>query len=660
MKVLKVVRILPVAVALSKMGDAQTKIDLRTQAKSVDFSGASYTLPSQTGPVLPATCAVGATFILTTSLAGQNWYICTSTNQWTAQGSALPSTTGNNGGVLSTNGSSLLWTAFGGDISGAPGSISVNRLLGRQLNPAAPSAGQVLGWDGSQWSAQTVTISPPVATVFGRTGAIAAQTGDYSFAQISGVAAPAQLPAAGGDLSGSLTSATVTQMQGRPIANTTPFTGQALAWNGTQWAPQSVAGGVASVFGRTGSVTAQFGDYTASQVIHAADVSAANTFAAGMRQTFTPAAGGAGINVAPGSLPTFPQAGDLAVDSGDSNNIKVYSGSSWVRLGGSSAPGSYTAAFTAATSVSVPGTTHGLGTSNLLVQCYDNASPSNYVEPSQISINPTAFDVTIAFATAESGRCVLAGGVGGGSGGSGSGGGAGMASQLGDLAATLTNSTTLAIGANCSAATPCNVRFGAQTYSLTSSATATLTGGSGIAYVYVDPSGTLTVGSVMSITCSTACSAVPGVSSFPLNSIPIYTWTASSGAWDATGGVDRRGFLSVSPVQGGSGIATVATAGQTTISIDSAVVPTFLTASATLDFPSIAAGTCSADMTISLPGANAGDAVASGWPAAMESGLNGTMRISAAGVVSVRLCADATGAVNPAAATFTATVVRSF
>ena len=104
----------------------------------------------------------------------------------------------------------------------------------------------------------------------------------------------------------------------------------------------------------------------------------------------------------------------------------------------------------------------------------------------------------------------------------------------------------------------------------------------------------------------------------------------------------------------------MAVAGQTTISVDSAVVPTYLTASATLDFPSIAAGTCSSDLTFSLPGANPGDAVAAGWPAGMEAGLSGTMRISAASVVSVRLCADTTGAVNPAGATFTATVVRGF
>jgi hypothetical protein len=61
-----------------------------------------------------------------------------------------------------------------------------------------------------------------------------------------------------------------------------------------------------------------------------------------------------------------------------------------------------------------------------------------------------------------------------------------------------------------------------------------------------------------------------------------------------------------------------------------------------------------------LPGANPGDAVAIGWPAGLQAGLNGTMRISAASVVSVRLCADTTGAATPASATYTATVVRGF
>jgi hypothetical protein len=650
------------AAALAGGGWAQTQIDLRTQAKSVNFSAASSTLPSQTGPVLPVTCQVGATFILTTTLAGQNWYICTSTNQWTVQGTALPGQSGNAGSVLSTNGTSLSWNALGGDVAGAPNSVSVNKLLGRKLNTVAPTTGQLLGWDGSQWTAQTLTLTMPVTGVFGRTGAVAAQTGDYSFAQISGSVSSGQLPSTGGDLSGAMTSATVTRVQSRPVSSTAPTSGQVLAWNGTQWAPQTLTGGgaVSSVFGRSGAVVAQSGDYAAAQVTNAVDFTQPASYVAGARQTFHAGANAAGIQVAPGPLPNAPLSGDVAVDSGDSNRFKVYSGSTWVSMNPVISPGNYTASFTSVTAVSIPGGTHNLGTGNLIVQCYDNSSPSNMVEPSQITVDPASFNVTVTFAAAESGRCVLNGYNGASSSSSGSGG-AGMAAQLGDFAVAWSSPSTLTIGGNCSAVTPCNVRFGAQIYSLTSSASVTVaTGGTGTAFIYVDATGTLTVGSSMIVSCTSPCVAAPGIGAFPVSTIPIYTWTAASGAWDSNGGADRRGWLSANPVLGGAGIAAITTAGQTTLSVDSAVVPTYLTAAATLDFPSIAAGTCAADLTFSLPGANAGDAVAPGWPAALEAGLSGSMRISAAGVVAVRLCADMTGAVNPAPNTFTATVLRGF
>jgi uncharacterized membrane protein len=654
-----------VAAAIAGTGEAQTRIDLRTQGKSVDFSALSSTRPSQIGTQLPSTCLVGATFVLITASAGQNWYLCTTVNQWTVQGTTLPSVSGNTGTVLSTDGASLIWKTLGGDINGSPASVTVSGLLGRKLNTTAPTTGQLLAWDGTQWSPQTITgTTPAITSLFGRTGAVTAQTGDYSFSQIGGSVASAQLPLAGGDLSGALTSATVTKIQNRAIGTGAPATGQVLTWSGTQWTPQNQTGGVASVtslFGRTGVVTSQAGDYTASQVTNAADKTILNSYSAGARQTFSANLNAAGIQIAPGPLPSIGSAGDLVVDGADSNLLKVYNGISWITLNPNITfpPGNYVTVFTSQTSISVLGSAHGLGTPNLIVQCYDNATPANLVEPSLISIDPNNYNVTVAFATAETGRCVF-NGYNGGGGGSQVLSGAGMAAQLGDFAVVRTSPNALSIGGNCSPATPCNVRFGTQVYSITAAAGVTLNSGNGLEYIYIDPTGVLSVGSSLSASCSGSCIVVPGVTGFPINSIPLYTWAAANGAWDATGGVDRRGWLSSNPVLGGPGIATVAVAGQTTISVDSAVVPTYLTASATLDFPLIAAGTCSSDLTFSLPGASPGDAVATGWPAGLEAGLSGTMRVSGAGVISVRLCADATGAVNPASATFTAMVVRGF
>ncbi len=57
---------------------------------------------------------------------------------------------------------------------------------------------------------------------------------------------------------------------------------------------------------------------------------AANTFAAGSKQTMVPSATTAGLNIAGGPLPTQPAAGDLAVDS--TGNLRWYDGLAW-RLG---------------------------------------------------------------------------------------------------------------------------------------------------------------------------------------------------------------------------------------------------------------------------------------------------------------------------------------
>jgi hypothetical protein len=242
-----------------------------------------------------------------------------------------------------------------------------------------------------------------------------------------------------------------------------------------------------------------------------------------------------------------------------------------------------------------------------------------------------------------------------GGGGSG-GGGATMASQLGDFGVTAASSTVLEIGQGCSAATPCNVRFGGRVYSVTSDAQAMLNSGAGTAYVYFTTAGVLTVGHTMNVTCSTSCVATVGVTGFPVDSIPLYSWNAAAGSWQATG-MDRRSWISRSTLLAGTGIVAVETGGQTTIAIDSTAVPTYLKNSVSFDFAKISAGTCSADLTFTLTGALPGDTVAPGWPSGMESGLIGNMWVSAANQISVRLCAIGRD-VDPASAVFSATIIR--
>jgi len=146
--------------------------------------------------------------------------------------------------------------------------------------------------------------------------------------------------------------------------------------------------------------------------------------------------------------------------------------------------------------------------------------------------------------------------------------GAQSASQLSDLAPSLTSATTLTIGASCSVATPCNVRFGSAVYAFTTSTSATISAGTGTAYVYLDPSGNLTVGHNLTVTCASGCVAATGVTAFPSNSIPIFTWTATNGTWDATGGTDWRAFQSTTNIAAGTGLLSATANGVTTLSID--------------------------------------------------------------------------------------------
>lgn len=77
---------------------AQTLLDLKSQGRNVDFSGAVATKPFRVGTTLPAVCNVGEAFFKSDAPPGSNLYTCTATNTWTVQsgsgGSAsLPTTT---------------------------------------------------------------------------------------------------------------------------------------------------------------------------------------------------------------------------------------------------------------------------------------------------------------------------------------------------------------------------------------------------------------------------------------------------------------------------------------------------------------------------------------------------------------------------------------
>ena len=88
-----------------------------------------------------------------------------------------------------------------------------------------------------------------------------------------------------------------------------------------------------------------------------------------------------------------------------------------------------------------------------------------------------------------------------------------------------------------------------------------------------------------------------------------------NGIWAAGGGFDERGFLSAKVVSAGTGVVILEGGSTSTISVDSSVVPTYLTGSASLTFGGVPNGACATDQSVSVPAANPGDGIASGWPA---------------------------------------------
>ena len=80
-----------------------------------------------------------------------------------------------------------------------------------------------------------------------------------------------------------------------------------------------------------------------------------------------------------------------------------------------------------------------------------------------------------------------------------------------------------------------------------------------------------------------------------------------------------------------------------------------LSATATLDFPSVAAAG-QQELTITVTGAAVGDSVHLGTPAAFEAGLIATGRVSATNTVTIRVSNITAAAIDPASASWKAVV----
>jgi hypothetical protein len=150
-------------------------------------------------------------------------------------------------------------------------------------------------------------------------------------------------------------------------------------------------------------------------------------------------------------------------------------------------------------------------------------------------------------------------------------GGESSSGALNTLAVSRTSGTVLTIGTDCSVSAPCNVRTGGSTLSFANSSTATISAGTGTAYVYVSSAGQLTVGHNVTLTCTGGCAAQSGITAFPAGSVPLAVWTATSGVWSDSGS-DLRSFVSRDYLTTGAGLTMVSGPGYQSISVDQAAI----------------------------------------------------------------------------------------
>lgn len=147
---------------------SQTTVDLAAQSKRIDFSGFPFTRPVKTGTTIPMSCAIGELFFKSDASPGSNLFACVGTDIWQTLGSGIPSQGGAFERVLSSNGINASWVLLGGDVSGTPSSLRVDKLLNRPIDATAPVTGSALIWNGAAW-APAASPNGSVAVALGGT-----------------------------------------------------------------------------------------------------------------------------------------------------------------------------------------------------------------------------------------------------------------------------------------------------------------------------------------------------------------------------------------------------------------------------------------------------------------------------------------------------------
>ncbi|MFL6451437.1 MAG: hypothetical protein ACJ746_27730 [Bryobacteraceae bacterium] len=327
-------------VLLAALGDshAQTLINLGTQGRNVDFTGAQWTRPIKTGSSLPTSCSTGDFFLNTTATAGQNLFSCLS-NSWSIVGqTASLGDPGSNGIVKRT---ALNTTIAVAAPSGAiVGTTDAQTLTNKSIDASEINSGTISTARMPAFTGDVTAAAGTASTVLSSVNSTPGSFGDASHA--------VQLTV---DAKGRVTG--VSQVAITGVGSSSSYY-QQLSRNGATTAQRPIlnlsnAFTVAdnSANGRTdidlAAVNTNTGVFGSSSQIPVITV---NGYGQITSVSTVPAAGGSGTGTAAGALSAMPatcSAGALYVATDQPTSQQIYTCSStntwtqYISLGGSGA-----------------------------------------------------------------------------------------------------------------------------------------------------------------------------------------------------------------------------------------------------------------------------------------------------------------------------------
>ena len=120
-----------------------------------------------------------------------------------------------------------------GDVSGNFSNMSVDKIKGNEVSPAAPIFGQVYKWNGTEWSPSAdnnTTYDAGAGIVISSDSII--NTGDIDASDDITISSFAS-----GDVSGNFSALSVDKIKGNTVSATPPAVDQVLKWDGAAWTP---------------------------------------------------------------------------------------------------------------------------------------------------------------------------------------------------------------------------------------------------------------------------------------------------------------------------------------------------------------------------------------------------------------------------------------